>query len=283
MNWKEKQVSLFTSHFGGGGRGRSLRQILYSDFGDNIGDIVRLRNLDSKAPDYEANKRAIKNTLQCFALNELTNRKDVVNYSGLMQIDFDKKHCQGYDIEEMKQAVFALPFIAFVSLSCSGDGFYALAAIAEPERQKEYAEHIFDVLEQYGLSCDKSKGRNHNDLRYVSYDQNWLERDEVEPLRITHFKPKLTPARQNRTTTQQTTFNGNNGALIKSQVQKILSAQVGQRWQTVQAAAYTLGGKGEGLEQLEAAINNNPAFAGAENKYLKCAADCYRAGQSNPL
>lgn len=113
-----------------------------------------------------------------------------------MQIDIDAKDCAGYDIEELKQAVFALPFIAFVSLSCSGDGFYAIAAIAEPDRQREYAEHIFNVQEQYGLSCDRSKGRNYNDLRYCSYDANMLDRNDVEPLRITHFKPKTAPKKQ---------------------------------------------------------------------------------------
>ena len=290
MKWQAKTGSLYSTHGDRAGRVRTFRQILFSDFGDNISDIVALRNLDRNAPDYEAEKRAIKNKLQCFALNELMNRKDVVKYSGLMQIDFDSKDCEGYDIEELKQAVFSLPFIAFVSLSCSGDGFYAIAAIAEPEKQKEYALHIFDVLEQYGLSCDKSKGRNYNDLRYVSYDANWLERDEVEPLRITQFKPVSAPEKPSATTTRRTNLNGNHGALIYSQAQKILSAQVGQRWHTVQQAAYTLGGRVwaglnemDGLQSLVQAIENNPAFAGVENKYIKCARDCYQAGQLKPL
>lgn len=290
MKWQQQQVSLYSTHGDRAGRVRTFRQILFSDFGDNISDIVKLRSLDCNAPDYEAQKRAIKNNLQCFALNQLADRKEVVSYSGLMQIDFDKKDCEGYDIEELKQAVFSLPFIAFVSLSCSGDGFYAIAAIAEPEKQKEYALHIFDVLEQYGLSCDRSKGRNYNDLRYCSYDANMLWRDEVEPLRITHFKPKTAPKKQTYTTTRQTNFNGNHGALIHSQVQKILSAQVGQRWGLVQSAAATLGGRvwrglneHEGLTALIQAIERNTSFAGQTDKYIECARVCFERGKADPM
>lgn len=290
MKWKDKQVTLYTSHRDTGGRRRTLREVLFSDFGYNINDIVSLRNLDRNAPDYEKHKRELKNRLQCFALNELTDRKDVVSYSGLMQFDFDKKDCAGYDIGELKQAVFSLPFIAFVSLSCSGDGFYALAAIAEPEKQKEYALHIFGVLKQYGLSCDKSKGRNANDLRYVSYDANWLERDEVEPLRITHFKAdKAVPVRKQHNYTTKS-YNGNHAPLIASQVQRIAQAQIGQRWHTVQAAAYTLGGRvwagidaHEGLNAVLQAIENNTAFSGEHEKYKECARVCFEAGRAQPM
>lgn len=283
MKWQKKQVSIYSTHNDRAGTVRTLGEILFSDFANNINHIVRLRNLERTAPNYELKKKAIKNELQCFALNELTNRKEVVNYSGMIQIDFDKKDCEGYDIEELKQAVFSLPFIAFVSLSCSGDGFYALAAIAEPERQREYAEHIFNVLDSYGLSCDTSKGRNYNDLRYVSYDVNLMDKEDVEPLRISQFKPKLKPIQTVKHSVQHNTFAGNNQPLINAQANTILNAQIGQRWQTVQKAAFTLGGKGEGLEQLEQAILSNSAFAGQESHYLKCAADCYRAGQLKPM
>lgn len=283
MKWKDKQVSLYTSHRDTGGRRRTLREVLFSDFGENISDIVKLRNLDRQAPDFETKKRELKNNLQCFALNELTNRQDVVTYSGLMQIDFDKKDCANFDIEQLKQAVFSLPFVCFVSLSCSGDGFYAIAAIAEPVKQKEYALNIFDVLGSYGLTCDRSKGRNYNDLRYVSYDQNMLWRDEVEPLRIKHFKPVCKPVTPVNQYVQHKTFNGNHGALIQSQINSIAGAQVGQRWHTVQAAAFTLGGISDGFNEIENAIYNNPAFSGQEQKYLKCARDCYQAGQKRPL
>lgn len=284
MKWKSKTGAMYSNHASHEGRVRTFQQLLFADFGTNMDDIVALRSLDRSAPDYEQTKRSIKNRLPCFALNELADdRKTVISYSGLMQIDFDKKDCEGYDIEELKQAVFSLPFVAFVSLSCSGDGFYCIAAIAEPEKQKEYAEHIFKVLDQYGITCDRSKGRNYNDLRYLSYDANMLDREDVEPLRITHFKPLRAAAAPKPTTYATKLLNGSNQPLIASQANKVLNAKIGQRWQTVQQAAFTLGGKGDGLAAIEQAIYANPSFAGEEKKYVKCANDCFNAGCNKPF
>lgn len=284
MKWHQTQVSLYFSHGDRTGEAVAIGEILRSRFADNMSDIVALRKLDPDSENYKTEKRNIKERLQCFSPSALlTDRKDVISYSGLLQIDFDPADVQGYDIDELKAAVFNLPFICFVSLSCSGNGFYALALIAEPEKQKEYALHIFDVLQEYGISCDRSKGRNYNDLRYVSYDANMQFKEEVEPLRIKHFKAdKATTIRKQCNYTNKP-FNTNHAPLIASQANRILSAQVGQRWLTVQQAAYTLGGKGEGLEQIEQAIYANQAFNGQEKKYIKCARKCFEDGRLKPL
>ncbi|ANH80087.1 hypothetical protein A8C56_02990 [Niabella ginsenosidivorans] len=284
MKWQQQQVSLYSSHGDRTGEVVPIGEVLRSRFAENISDIVALRSLDNDAPDYQQRKRDIKSRLQCFAPSALlADRKDVLSYSGIIQIDFDAVDIQDYDIDELKAAVFTLPFVCFVSLSCSGCGFYALALIAEPERQKEYALHIFDVLQTYSISCDRSKGRNYNDLRYVSYDSNMDWKDEVEPLRVTHFKTNTATLPANHAVASPRRFNGNHSGLINQQVQKILSAQIGQRWLTIQQAAYTLGGVNTGLDAIQQAIQQNPAFHGEENKYLKCAADCYAAGVQKPL
>jgi hypothetical protein len=284
MEWLKQTGTLFTTHSDRVGRVGTLRDILFNDFADNLNDICKLRNLNSNDAGYDESKRRIKANLQCFALNELHNRTDVLKHSGLMQLDFDEKDCEGYDIEEMKQAVFALPFIAFVSLSCSGNGFYAIAAIAEPEKQKEYAIHIFEVLQHYGVTCDKSKGRNYNDLRYVSYDANMLHREKVEPLLVRRFKPQQRPAKHMATSTQPYSRNAANKA-IRTCYANVMAASIGQRWETVQKAAFTLGGVGdaEAWQAVEQAIYSNPAFTGEHDKYLRCAESCFHAGKQKPL
>lgn len=283
MNWKNKQVSFYRTHLDTTGTIIPLGQILFSR--KIRSEITRLRQLDRNAPDYEQRKRSIKNQLPCFALNELVGRKQVVTYSGLMQIDFDRKDCEQFDIEEMKQAVFSLPFVCYVSLSCSGDGFFAIAAIGESESQREYAEHIFRILKKSGLSCDESKGRNYNDLRYVSCDENVLSRDEVEPLKISHFNGNTDTKKVFLTHRSTKAFKGDNEPLIRAQLQKIQSAQIGERWNTVQRTSFTLGGLNDPtlINQIEEAIKGNPSFAGQEKKYLKCANECFRAGTLKPL
>ncbi len=280
MNWLNTQVNLYRSGKDLKGKVRTLQEIIFSDFGANISDIVALRKLDHDAPNYKDEKRKIKDKLQMHTVAALltTRGKDVQDRikskTGLTQIDLDKVEEQGFDIEEMKQFLFSFPFTCFVSKSCSGDGIYAIIAIDAAANLKEAMQHLAEVFTKAGINIDTSKGGNLTDCRYVSYDANMLWREDVEPLKIKRNKPVKNQAAHN--TTVKT--NGNNAPLIASQVQHILNAQIGQRWQTVQRAAYTLGGIGEGLEQLEQAIFSNPAFEGETSKYLKCLNDCYQAG-----
>lgn len=276
MNWSKKQVTFFNSHSAQTGEQMTLRDVIFSESLKSIHDILTIRQQPER-------KQEIKNRLPCFCLNEMQNRKTVIEYSGLMQLDFDSKDCEAFDIEEMKQAVFSLPFIGFCGLSCSGMGFYAIAAIQEPQRQAEYANHILKVLETYGITADIGKGKNPNELRYVSYDSNMLVKNEVEPLSIQRFKPITAPKKHRRYKPLQLNDNANYSRFINKQLQAIYNANVGERWATVQRAAYTLGGANADLQDIITAIENTAAFAGQEKKYIDCARHCFHAGLTKPL
>lgn len=183
MDWQNEIVSIYANNSDKRGKALPIGEILRRDY---RATILALRKLNPKAANYHDRKDAIKNGLPAFALNELApDRKTVLlGLTGLIQLDFD--YVQG-DIEELKKAVFLLPFVAYCSLSCSGYGFYAIAAISEPEKQREYAEQVHTVFSGYGIMLDKGKGKSPNELRYVSYDENPLIKDNVEPLRIKRF------------------------------------------------------------------------------------------------
>lgn len=298
-SWLNKKVSVYEKHAKNIGEVRTIRQVLFSDFGKDLETIIKLRKLNRESEDYEKDKLKLKSKLQCYtpaallaskAKGELTE----IERTGLMQLDFDRKDVCDYDLEELKQAVFSLEFIAFCGLSCSGDGFYALALIAEPERLSEYAEHCFEVLKTYGIKADESKGRNVKDLRYLSYDENFLWRDNPVELRIKHFKRKQTnkPAVKAYSSYNQT--SGPDGlpnsklkaALIaNSKLKAVMEAQPGNRWATIQNAAFVIGGlcNREFLPLLIDAINKNSAFSGLEAKYIKCAEYCFNEGFNQPL
>lgn len=296
MTWLDKQVSLYTSHRDNIGQPATYRQILFSKFGKDFPAIYSLRKLQKAYEgnevsdvDYKIKKAELKSKLQCFAPSALLQSRakgNIIEISrtGLIQFDFDHSDIQDYDIEELKQAVFSLPFIAFCGLSCSGKGFYALALIGEPERLSEYAEHCFNVFLKYGIKADTSKGRNVNDLRYLSYDGNMLIREKPETLRIIKNKPQEAPKPAYLASYTKKTFSGND-ALVKAELQKIQFATVGSRWYTVQKAAYTLGGLNDlrFLDSIKQAINNNASFAGQESKYMKCADVCFKAGSQKPI
>lgn len=297
MNWENLPSGLYNNHFDVTGQPTTLRKALFSDFGRDLDTIIELRELDPVAPDYEKKKKRLKDSLQGFTPSALltdraaltdeqkargiTMHNKVISYSRVMQSDFDD--ISDYDPGELKQAIGSLPFVFYVGLSCTGRGLVALSLIDEPEKLEQYALHCFEVFKEYGLPIDTSKGRNVNDLRYVSYDSNPFMRDDPTPLHISRFKTKQEAKKR---TEQTPVYNSTGeGGLLKWGLNEISQAQTGQRWATVQRVAYTLGGKygKDVLGKIEQVIKDNPEFTGLEEKYIKCAVVCCEAGASKPL
>lgn len=288
-NWMNKQVSLYNAHWDNTGRSATYRDILLSDFAKDLNTIKELRNMNKADENFNAKKVALKGRLQCFTPAALLAFKakdnvQVIERTGMMQLDFDYKDIKEYDIEELKQSVFSLPFIGFCGRSCSGDGFYALVLIAEPERLSDYAEHCFEILKSYGIQPDESKGKKVENLRYVSYDSNMLIRDNPEPLKVTHFRRKEVKKASTYTSANRE-YKSNNLGLINKKISEVLNVVVGERWAVVQRAAYTLGGlsDSQAIYLIEDAIRSNSSFSGQEDKYLKCANICFKEGLLNPL
>ena len=289
MNWMKKQVSLYKTHADNIGQPVLYSDLLLNRFANDLPAIIGLRKLDRLAPDYKIQSKPFKAALQCFTPASLLASKAAgnvteINRTGLMQLDFDFDDIKQYDVEDLKQAVFNLPFIAFCGLSCSGYGFYSLALIAEPERLSDYAEHCFEILKEYDIKADESKGKKPENLRYLSYDANMLIRENPEPLHVTHFKKK--PAIKSKSITKFTPAQNNgNNALLNAELKALQNVQSGERWATVQKAAFTIGGLNipSFLNEINNTITSNQAFSGEETKYLKCAQDCFYAGMNHPL
>lgn len=287
--WLDKTVSLYKTHADNTGMPATYRDIFKTKFERDLPAIVALRELDRTATDYKIQAKPFKSKLQCYTPSALLESKAAGNVielhrTSIMQLDFDEKDICMYDLEELKASVFNLPFIGFCGLSCSGGGFYALALIAETERLSEYAEHCFNVLLKSGIKADTSKGKKVENLRYMSYDKNMLIRENPEPLLLKPFKAQ--PAVFKSQTYNVTTTNRNAlKSLLSRELEALGKVQSGERWQTVQKAAFTVGGLNNPayLQQLISAINNNPAFAGEEKKYCACAINRFNAGALQPL
>lgn len=292
----DKQVSFYKNHSDKIGRPATYRQILLSLFGDCFPTIYLLRQLEVahdagriSDEDYRVKKVKMKAKLPCFAPAALLQSRAAGNIieierTGLLQLDFDYAGIKDYDIEELKECVFSLPFIGFCGLSCSGKGFYALALIAEPERLNKYADHIFNVLIEHVIKPDTGKGKNISDLRYLSYDANMLIRENPEPLKISHFNAQETPKPVKRTNYPPRTFKGSDKR-ISNGIETLLNVQPGSRWETVQRVAFFFGGLNDSslLNAINQGIESNSSFAGDEKKYLKCADNCFKAGSQKPL
>lgn len=297
MKWLEIQTSLFDCVMSNQGRICTIHEALVMCLlqkhrwffyeGNKIieGESIDHDSIDdlrhAALVDYE--RPMIKKTLQCWTPSGCFSNKSkdpskrvMIHTNPIMQFDFD--HLEDYDIDEAKEAIFSLPFICCVGLSCSGNGLFALALIEEPERLSEYAEYCFRAFEKDGIPVDTSKGRNHNDLRFVTVDRKMLFKQDPTPLKIPRFNaPKLASK------PKPINYNSDKKGLVKWATDQILLAEIGQRFATVQKVSYTMGGCGIGLDEIIEAIHINPAFYGAESKYKKIAEDCYRDGRSKPL
>ncbi|MEJ7821485.1 MAG: BT4734/BF3469 family protein [Chitinophagaceae bacterium] len=285
----QKQISLYKTHSDNIGRPETYRDILLCHCAKDLPTIMQLKKLDRNSENYNQRKLDLKKNLQAFTPAALLASKakdqvEVIHRTGVMQLDFDYADIHEYDIEELKRCVFSLPFVGFCGLSCSGDGFYALALIAEPERLADYAEHCFCVLLDYGIKADKSKGKKVENLRYVSYDANMLIRNKPQPLHVNNFKKLATPKPQ-FTSNPTGNITGSNNRLVLTKLAVLQQAQVGSRWETVQNVSYTLGGLNDNqlLNEIVSTINYNQAFNGEEDKYIKCAKDCFNAGLNKPI
>lgn len=233
--------------------------------------------------------KPLKAKLQAFTPAALLRSKakeqvEIIERSGLMQLDFDYKDIKEFNIDELKQAVFSLPFIAFCGLSCSGNGFYALVLISEPEKLEAYADHCFDILKGYGIQPDESKGKKPENLRYVSYDANMLYRLNPEPLKISHFKTKQKVKQKPRGERSNNKIEFNND-LVNRLLNDLKLLEAGSRTPAVQRIAYTLGGLNmpELLKQIKQVINDSSVFEGETDFFCKCAEDCFTAGTLRPL
>jgi|GEM_PF-1161206 len=122
--------------------------------------------------DYDKRK-ALKQKLVAFTpsvvCGELRRKEAIVNFTGFAHIDLDAKDNVGISVSEMKQRLIQLDYVAFISLSASGNGIFALAGIF-PEKWDDSIETIITDLERIGLVADKAVLRNPVSLRFITYD-----------------------------------------------------------------------------------------------------------------
>jgi len=130
--------------------------------------VLKIRQMPTKEE-----RDAHKALLPAVLIFGVFNRRciaGVVKTSGLLCIDIDKKdnpHIKNYD--DLKSQLCKIQNIAYLGLSVSGQGYFAIVAIAHPDK---YGEH-FDYLNRYfsmqGIKIDECC-RDISRLRGISYD-----------------------------------------------------------------------------------------------------------------
>lgn len=300
--WMECNTGLFPCVSNNNGAIVTYKRALFSSFGEphewfykddnmdqwvnghsnDLDTILQLRSLDLNNDDYAAKKLIAKLTIQCITpsaecIYKKKGEEKVIRFNPFLQLDFDNLH--EYDLEEVRQAIYDLPFVCLVQKSVSGFGLWALLLIDEPEQLPHYAEHCFYLFEKYGIPIDTGKGMNPLQLRFLSWDQNVVWRNEPKPLKVKRFNTRKVEVKKSN----PITFSTDTSALVRWAVKEIASAQVGQRFETVRKVSYTLGGHNTGLNEVKQAIEYSSQFNGVTKKYLRHAIEGFEAGQKNPI
>ncbi|MDR1678651.1 MAG: PriCT-2 domain-containing protein [Prevotellaceae bacterium] len=132
--------------------------------------VETIRNTDD-----EAKRKSLKENLPAITpsgLFKVRGADQLVSHSGFICIDIDKK--PNADLEnfpDLKTLIQALDCVAFCAQSVSGDGFYVLIPICNPEKHKEHFKHLQVAFAACGIEIDASC-RDVGRLRFASYDEH---------------------------------------------------------------------------------------------------------------
>lgn len=157
--------------------------------------------------DKEA-KTALKQRLPAITPSGIFLKRNIeglIKHSGILCIDIDYQdntHIGNYS--DLKRHLCNIQNFAFVGLSVSGNGFYCMVPISEPENHKLHFRAMQDDLKRFGVIVDKS-GSDVSRLRFYSYDHEAYFNHEAKVYtKILHeVKPKPQPLKSRITTTQK--------------------------------------------------------------------------------
>ena len=102
----------------------------------------------------------------------------VTVYNPIICLDIDKIP-EGMTIDQLKKKVFDLPYVFYVSLSARGEGIFALVYYNLDNNFLSTFNALQQDFNQMGIEIDKAC-KDISRLRFVSWDEHPLEKEEVE-------------------------------------------------------------------------------------------------------
>lgn len=172
------------------GRGKNKSSVLYStrliDFftkmpmkSKTIIEKLRELNFQSEklAKKYKFDNLISATISATFVKNRLL--WDIKDYTGIIVIDIDKDKNEGLDVEKAKKDIMAKHQSSMLAMkSCRGEGLFVLIYYNKENNFKDTFNSLYDDFLEMGYIIDNCKDETR--LRYISYDDNILIKNEVE-------------------------------------------------------------------------------------------------------
>lgn len=123
----------------------------------------------------------LKKQLPIFTPGALMNHRDkaitdppqLQVVTGWMQFDVDAKDNQHLgDAPHLRDEISKIVYVAFCSVSTSGNGVWGLVKVKHSERYREHFEQLKLDFASVGITLDPSKGGNPTDPRFYTFDPN---------------------------------------------------------------------------------------------------------------
>lgn len=188
-----RKISIYESYFSAESRIATLGEFLFDEATRKAVDAIR--SIEDKATRDEEKKKLPAATISGVFDGGHSGAK-LVEHSGLMCIDLDEKHNPNInDWEYLKKQLSIVPYIAYIGLSVSGRGIFAIIPIpkCDAAKHKEYFLALEEAFAKCGLAIDKNC-KEINRLRGASYDDNYYQNPNAATFtKLLKPKPKPKP------------------------------------------------------------------------------------------
>lgn len=147
-------------------------------------------------------KSELKATAPCFTPGGLfLDRHTNIDFGFHLQIDIDQKdNTQISNWPDVRDWLAEWKHTSFAAISLSGVGCYALVKVATIDL-KGHLMAMLPLFEKAGLTVDETKGKNLNDLRFISYDPAARMNLNAEPFTKIAAEPAPAPTMFRKPTT----------------------------------------------------------------------------------
>ena len=149
--------------------------------------VGRIRAIDNKA-QRDRMKKALLSGITPSGTFSRRAEKYLLKHSSLIALDIDLKD-NVLSLEQIKNLVRSLPFVAYCGLSVSGRGLWALVPIAYPERHTAHFAALVDDFARLGIVLDTAPA-NVASFRFCSYDPNaWFNHSAAQYITTKYRQP----------------------------------------------------------------------------------------------
>ena len=162
------EVSLYSGATDNVGTTVNLKEFLLSDAYKGIAETIRRGETAEERHRIKDEQKGRIPAVTVSGLFSQRGSKNLISASGLISVDIDLKGNEAI-MSSVPNILRKLSYVAYFGKSISGDGYFAVIPIENPNHFKEHFFALEQEMKSYGITIDKSC-KDIGRLRFASYD-----------------------------------------------------------------------------------------------------------------